>query len=94
MIRIAEVIALQTVYFFFFLQAAFLVTVKKNLETLYIDGVVSSDQVHYVSIKILEIPLFKVILREVERIAAEIAPQYEYVSISKGAPRNIKKKNF
>ena len=30
---------------------------EKILEKLYIDGIGSPDQVHYVSIKILEIPL-------------------------------------
>ena len=36
------------------------------LETLYIDEIGSPDQVHYVSIKILEIPLLFVFLGEVD----------------------------
>ena len=40
---------------------------KKNiLETLYIDEIGSPNQVHYVSIKILEIPLLLVFLGEVD----------------------------
>ena len=39
---------------------------KKFLETLYIDEIGSPDQVHYVSIKILEIPLLLVFLGEVD----------------------------
>ena len=39
---------------------------KKFLETLHIDGIVSPDQVHYVSIKILEIPLLLVFLGEID----------------------------
>ena len=39
---------------------------KKFLETLDIDEIGSPDQVHYVSIKILEIPLLLVFLGEVD----------------------------
>ena len=38
--------------------------IKKNIETLYFNGIGSPDQVHYVSIKILEIPLLLVFLGE------------------------------
>ena len=43
--------------------------IEKNnffLETLYIDEIGSPNQVHYVSIKILEIPLLFVFLGEVD----------------------------
>ena len=42
--------------FHFFLLVT-LLKIIKFLETLYIDGIGNPDQVHYVSIKILEIPL-------------------------------------
>ena len=54
------------------------------------DGIGSPDQVHDVSIKILEIPLLLVFLGEMIRIAAVIAPQY--VSIfTRVPPCNIEK---
>ena len=53
-----------------------LCSIERNiLETLYIDEEGGPDQVHYVSIKILEIPLFKRIPGEVDtHIVAVIAP--------------------
>ena len=65
MIRIAAVIAPQYVSIF---TRVPLVTLKKLkfLETLCIVGIGSPDQVHDVSIKILEIPLLLVLLGEVD----------------------------
>ena len=56
MTRFAAVIPPQNVSIF---TRVPLVTLKKLklLETLYIDGLGSPDQVHYVSIKFLELPL-------------------------------------
>ena len=64
MIRIAAMILPQNVSIF-----VPLVTpkkIKKFLETLYIYGIGSPDQVHYVSIKILEIPHLLVFFGEVD----------------------------
>ena len=64
MIRIAAAIAPQ--YVSIFTRVPPCNIEKKNLETLYIDGIGSPDEVHYASIKILEIPLLLMFLGEVD----------------------------
>ena len=64
MIRIAAAIVPQ--YVSNFTRAPLVTLKKKILETLYIDEIGSPNQVHYISIKILEIPLLLVFLGEVD----------------------------
>ena len=60
MIRIAAVIAPQYVSIFTRVPPCDIEKKYNFLETLYIDGIGSSDHVHDVCIKILEIPLLLV----------------------------------
>ena len=83
MIRIAAVIAPQYVSI---LQGSPLVTLKKKfLETLHIDEIGSPDQVHYVSMKILEIPLLLVFLGEVDTYRGSASAAIR-IKFNKGPP--------
>ena len=91
MIRIAAMIPPQNVSIF-----VPLVTLKKIkfLETLYIDEIGSPDQVHYVSIKILEIPLLLLVfLGEVDTYRGSDSTAIR-MKFYKGPPCNIEKIKF
>ena len=63
---------------------------KKFLETLYIYGIGSPDQVHYVSIKILEIPHLLVFFGEVDTYRGSDSAAIR-INFYKGSPCNIEK---
>ena len=92
LIRIAAAIAPQYVLILTRVPPCNIEKNKKILETLYIDGIGSPDEVHYVSIKILEIHLLLVFLGEVDTyFSNDSAPQN--VSIfTRVPPCNIEKK--
>ena len=62
-----------------------------GLETLYIGEIGSPNQVHYVSIKILETPLLLVFLGEVDTYRGSDSAALR-INFYKGPPYNIEKK--
>ena len=64
--------------------------IEKNIETLYFNGIGSPDQVHYVSIKILEIPLLLVFLGEIDKYRCSDNAAI-CINFYKGPPCNIQK---
>ena len=92
MIRIAAAIAPQYVSNFTRVPPCNIEKTKNFLETLYFDEIGSPNQVHCVSIKILEIPLLLVFLGEVDTYRGSDSAAIR-INFYKGPPTVTLRKN-